>query len=616
MRRGLLLFSFMVSAIAGMAQHARVTKHTATLAGTSIARDVEDKYNAQVINLEAPNPDANIEKKRLRQIKEQSAKYFPRKKQNVAYKTTAIPGPVVEKGFVADSFPGIPPDNDMAISKDGKAVSVVNSSIAVLNGSTGQMTYKRGLKTFSTAAGLNTFNDYRYDPKVMYDPVADKYIVVMLNSTDGLNYIVVAFSESNDPQGKWNFYKFYGNYNNDTTWFDYPAIAMTKDEFFLTGNKIRYNTSWQAGFKETVIYQINKQSGYSGAASLNYQIWDSITYNGVAIRNLYPVKTGSALQGPAQYFLSNRNFDIQNDTIFLVKLPDVIGSGNNNLDIQVLKSPISYGVPPNGRQVDTFELATNDGRILGAFAEGDEIQFVSTSVYTSTGSAGVYHARIDNYKTTPAIAHASIFAIDTLDFGYPNLSFSGNPWGLNQSIISFNYTGPNTYAGIGAITFNGTEYSALVKVKEGDTTVGVPSIGKVQRWGDYMGSQQDWSEYGAVWVEGIYGRKNHSYGNWMAKLNSQLLSVKEKNSVAESAQLYPNPAMQYIQLDFEIPEAQVLNYEIYDMQGKVVDRILSQRTKKGRNRIQFDIASLAAGNYILKATGDAGATVSRSFVKQ
>ena len=113
MRRGLLLFSFMVSAMAGMAQHARVTKHTATLAGTSIARDVEDKYNAQ----QAPNPDANIEKKRLRQIKEQSAKYFPHKKQNVAYKTTAIPGPVVEKGFVADSFPGSPPDNDMAISK-------------------------------------------------------------------------------------------------------------------------------------------------------------------------------------------------------------------------------------------------------------------------------------------------------------------------------------------------------------------------------------------------------------------------------------------------------------------------------------------------------------------
>lgn len=616
MRRGLLLFSFMVGAMAGMAQHARVTKHTATLAGTSIARDVEDKYNAQVINLEAPNPDANIEKKRLREIKEQSARYFPHKKLTAAYKTTAtaIPGPVVEKGFVADSFPGIPPDNDMAISKDGKAVSVVNSSIAVLNGSTGQMTYKRGLKTFSTAAGLNTFNDYRYDPKVMYDPEADKFIVVMLNSTDGLNYIVLGFSETNDPKGKWYFYKFYGNYNNDTTWFDYPAIAMTKDEFFLTGNKIRYNTSWQAGFKETVIYQINKQSGYSGAASLNYQIWDNITYKGIAIRNLYPVKTGSALQGPAQYFLSNRNFDIQNDTIFLVKLPDVIGSGNNNLDIQVLKSPISYGVPPNGRQVDTFELATNDGRILGAFAEGDEIQFVSTSVYTSTGSSGVYHARIDNYKTTPTIAHASIFAIDTLDFGYPNLSFSGNSREVSKSIISFNYTGPNTYAGIGAISFNGTEYSPLVKVKEGDTTVGVPSIGKVQRWGDYMGSQQDWSEYGFVWVEGIYGRKGHNYGNWMAKLNS--LNVKENNPVIELPQVYPNPAMQYIQLDFEIPEAQVVNYVIYDVQGKEVDRILNQHTNKGRNRIQFDIASLSAGNYILKATGDAGATVTRSFVKQ
>lgn len=612
-----LLFICLLGGGVSYGQNARVSTHTAPLSGTVVLADVEDKYNAAVYSLESPLPDGNADRKRLYKAKEESANMFPYKKAATANKTTAIPAPVVVRGYVADSLVGIPPDNDMAMSKGDKLISVVNSAIAVTDDVSGKMILKRGLKTFSNAVGLQTVDDYRYDPKIMYDVDADKFIIVMLNSTNEKNYIVVGFSKTNDPGGAWNFYKFYGDYKTDTTWFDYPCVSITKDEFFLTGNKIRNNTSWQAGFKETVIYQINKNDGFNGAATLTYKIWDSISFNGIQIRNLYPVKGGNGFKGPEQYFLSNRNFDVQNDTVFLVKVPDVISSGNNNLDIKVLISPTKYGVPPDGRQPDTSAtLATNDGRILGAFVEGDEIQFASACVAPVSGASGIFHAVIKNSATSPSFSHTQILSIDTLDFGYPNVTFASAPWLRGQSIISFNFTGPNTFPGMGAYMFDGSGYSAMTIVKSGVSSIKVLT-GKQQRWGDYMGAQMDWDQMGSVWVEGIYGRTGNSYGNWMAKLNAPTLGIKEEKAQPTKVQVYPNPAFEMVNIDFELLQGGAVSFAIYDIQGKLVDKLLDYNCKKGANRVTFNIASLVKGNYLLKAvTADGQTATAQTFTKQ
>jgi len=602
---------------------AHVQKLSAPLAGTVILRDVDDKYNAQVYSLEMPDPDeGGTDAERLEHIKARVAKLYPHQKQTVPplYKVTKSLAPTVTMGFVADSFPGIPPDNDMAISRGNKAVSVLNSNIAVLDATTGKMSYRKSLKSFSLSVGLNDpTQDYRYDPKVMYDPGADRFISIMLNSTNGENYIVVGFSQSNDPAGRWNFYKFYGNYGNDTTWFDFPCIAMTKDDFFFTGNKVHFDTTWQAGFRQTVIYQLSKKDGYDSSANLTYKIWDNITYNGEHIRNLYPVKAAyDQLLGPEQYFLSNKNFDVSADTIYMVKISDNVNSSSAALTVTAMKSPTAYGVPPDGRQMDTSAvLATNDGRILGAYAEGDQIQFVSASVNPSSGASGVYHGQIYDYKTSPHITFANIYSIDTLDFGYPNIAFAGNPWGLNQSLISFNYTGPNTYAGVGAILFDGTSYSDLVKIKEGTGIIDRGLPGKEERWGDYMGAQPDYNNYGSMWVLGIYGRSDKNYGNWMAKLSSPLLGVQEqKKPVIADAVLYPNPSTQYIQLDFTVDKTGLLNFAIYNTGGQLVDNILQQKCEEGKNIIRLNIAPLPAGTYYLEAQRDGSPVAVNRFTKQ
>lgn len=615
-----LLLLILLLPVSLFAQQANVTKYTTQKAGTVVLRDVEDKYNAQIVNLEAPNPDGNADKIRLRKAKEKVSELYPRVNDRSQSKGSAnLPVPTVEKSYLADTVSGIPPDNDMAISKKDISISVINSLISIIDGSNGQILYRKTLGYFAQNIGLSGLNDNKYDPKVQYDPEADRYIVIMLNGRDQYNYVVVGFSQSNDPTGAWAFYKFYGDYKSDTTWFDYPGVVITKDELFVTGNKIKFAAPWETGFTESVIYQINKKDGYSGATNLTYQIWDGIKYGGNSIRNLFPVRPGRGMEGPEQYFLSNRNFDVQNDSIFLVKVPDALSANNNSLTIEQLSSPLKYGVPPNGRQTDTFDLATNDGRILGAYAMNGEIQFVSTTVDPANGAAGIYHGRISNYDSAPKITHAHIYSVADLDFGYPNILYTGDSLGENYSIISFNYTGPNTHPGFGAIFNFENEYSDMVKIKEGDAHI-VRLNGKNQRWGDYTGAQVDFNDTSAVWVSGIFGRANNLYGSWMAKLKSPYAPVYPDvldTIQGTEAKFYPNPAVAMVNYDFYVPEDGTVRFNIYGMDGKLVDELLQQNVKKGRNAIQFNTANLFSGIYFIKGVNQTGEVIlEQKFVKQ
>jgi hypothetical protein len=613
------LFLFAVLALtmsdAAYGQHARVRQFKANLAGTAALKDAEDKYNANVQNLEAPDVEHNFDKKQLREIKRQIELKYPRKLSSVQKKTTsAVQKPTVTIGFIADSLSGIPPDNYCAVSNDDKAIAVMNSYITVHDATTGSYIQRKSLMAFSAAVGLPSVisgANYRFDPKVIYDPEADRFICVMLNGTNSANFIVLAFSKTNDPVGDWSFYKFYGDFAADTTWFDYPAITITKNDFFLTGNQIRYGQSWQEGFKETLIYQFRKADGYNGDTTISYQIWDSVMYNNKPLRCLYPVVPGDKIGGPDQYFLSNRNFDMSNDSLFLVSVSDSLGSTAAAVTVTPLISNLPYGVPPNGRQPDTSKsLATNDGRVLGGFVKDDEIHFVSTSVNAANGASSVYHGIISNYKTSPTV-FARLVSIDTLDFGYPNISYAGTVDGVNQAIITYEFSGPRTFPGYGSVFFDGSGYSDMLVIKSGANSINRLS-GKEQRWGDYSGSHTDWNAIGAVWVEGIFGRSDAKYGNYMARLASPFYenAVQDAGSIkAQASKLFPDPASSFVNFEFNVAHPQSFSFVIYDATGKVVDKVLYAYCKKGRNMIQFNIAPLPSGSYFLKALGAEGENI-------
>jgi hypothetical protein len=626
MKHLLILTMLSLTAAGAYAQAGNSSTIVIPLAGTSVLRDApDDKYNAHIVSLEAPEPDGEFEQAGFRALKADVERRFPHRRAArtgaTAKLSAAVPPPVIERGFVPDSFTAIPPDNYMAANNDTGGINVMNTNVTAVNTVTGGIYLRKSLFNFTVNVGLGTTataNDFpRYDPKVMYDPEMDRFYFVTLVDINERNWIVVGFSQSNDPAGGWNWYKFYGDYAADSTWFDYPTIAITHNEVFLTGNKLVYNGSFQTGFRKSVIYEMRKRDGYAGNP-LTMRIWDSVNYGGAPIRNIFPVKGGGSLKGPEQYFLSVRNMSPLNDSVFLIRIADTLNGTNNTLTVQPMKSNLSYGFPPNGRQpIIPDKLQTNDARVLGAFVEGGEIQFVSTTVQPATGADAIYHGIITNYTTTPTVT-ASYITVDTLDFAYPNISYAGTQGGAVTSIISFDYSGPHKFPGFGAVFWNGAGHSDLLDIKQGQHPINM--LGDtIERWGDYSGSQPKWNSIGRVWAVGIWGWLGNRYGDWTALLRSPyIVGVPNVNALSNKpVTLFPNPSSGYIRVRFKLDEETRLHFALYSMSGTLIDMLANARCERGENELQFSTAALPAGQYLIRATGSDGEVlVKKTFVKE
>ncbi|MDX5320707.1 MAG: hypothetical protein LPK45_06360, partial [Bacteroidota bacterium] len=137
---------------------------------------------------------------------------------------TEAPAPALMQAFDGNVSAGTPNDNDMCIGNNGFIISVVNSTLFVYD-TTGKIRKTGSLAFFAKELGSL---DRSFDPRVSYDPNHDRYIAVFLNgvlSTD--NTPIVAFSQTNDPTGSWNFYQLPGNPFGDTSWSDYPIISIS-----------------------------------------------------------------------------------------------------------------------------------------------------------------------------------------------------------------------------------------------------------------------------------------------------------------------------------------------------------------------------------------------------
>ena len=498
-------------------------------------KTIEPSFKARIENLEAPVPGGESYRSGLLELKNKSRLKYPLTNQKSATIPQNLEYPKYLEGFPMRRYiaafdtlvyvaGGTPLDNTLAISNDNYLMCSVNSTIYMHDLNQGLVATEDNVKVidFDDFAG-NISTSSPFDPKLIYDPEQDRFIVVYLTGRNPNNSgIIVGFSQTNDPMDTWNVYLLSGNPLNNNTWTDYPAISLSKGELFITVNLLIPNVDWKVGFSSTIIWQIDKFTGYSGSNTLSTQLWSDISLDGRNLRNLGTIKGADSLEGPNMYFLSNRNFDIENDTTFLVELTGSMNDPDATIEITPLIASQKYGLPPNGRQAnsdpndpdDGFD--TNDARVLGGFKKGNSIQFVGNSMNFSTGLAGIYHGFIDNLDTGPTI-HANIIGSDSLDYGYPNIAFTGQNACENSSMIAFNHTSPTVFSGTSIIRYKDGDYSPQLFLKEGENYVDRIS-GSYERWGDYYGIQRKYNEPGVVWTAGFFGRENKSSATWIGKL--------------------------------------------------------------------------------------------------
>lgn len=460
--------------------------------------------------------------------------------------------PQLGRNFIANPANGTPNDNSIAISKSGTIVSVVNTNFKVYDDTGKQLM----TKSLATLAKPLTSLTRTFDPRAIYDPIADRFIVVFLNgTTHGVSNPIICFSQSNDPTKLWNVYKLPGNpLPGDTTWSDYPIISMSKDELFITFNLLKDNTDWKVGFTRSIIWQIPKQQGYD-STELNTKLYSEIKYDGRHVWSICPVRGSEQLQSPNMYFLSVRPDAEQNDTVFLHEVANTVASGTSTLLQKVLVSNTKYGVPPNADQPTTDTganaknnyLATNDARVLDATYRNNEIHFVGNTVDMSNLRAGIYIGKIIAPSSeTPPIS-GQIYSDPALDFGYP--SIVAVPDGV---ILTFSHSAKTVFPGTSAAYMSSFgSYIDRIIVKEGTSGINVLTD-SVERWGDYTGLQVKYDDPSTAWLAGSFGLKSgfsRTHQTWIAEVHINTNDVRSPKLELARSITYPNPTSGIVHLN-------------------------------------------------------------------
>ncbi len=524
---------------------------------------------------------------RIEKLKEEKLKLKQQqtRKSNNSEISAQSTTPLIGTNYLGNTNNGYTPmDNSIAISDGGIIVSVANTSIEI-DGISGNSLYYNDIPTF--------FNDPNItntcDPVILYDKFADRFIFFFQEcaGNSANSFLCICFSKTNNPAtGGWWKYKLTGNPLNDNSWFDYPKMAISNNELYITGNLFGNNNG---PFNQALLYQIQKAAGYTGG-TLNWQYWNNITGTP---STLLPVGSGQGLSyGPGCYLVSTSSSG--SSSINLYDLTDDI-TGSPALNHYSV-STTAYTPAGNSSQLGTSCLLDNgDCRALSGFYLNGIIHFVFHSDIGS-GWNGVNYNRLTVSSQTN---QSSMFGLSgSFDYSYPSIaSFASTP--TDKSVmIGFGRGSSSIYPEVRVVNCDDAmNWSGSTLVKASSSYVG---SGSTYRWGDYTGAARKHnSSTPSIWMNGMYGTSSNLWNSWIAEIhdNSSTKTIEIQNKA--NFKIYPNPVLETFTIEFSLSENSDLEINIFDISGKVVKELYRGKGYQGENVFSFNKANLSTGTYFI-----------------
>ncbi|MCK4657623.1 MAG: hypothetical protein KAT85_11345, partial [candidate division Zixibacteria bacterium] len=185
--------------------------------------------------------------------------------------------PPVE-GTPCESFPAIPstgwtPPDPHAAAGTNQLVVVVNSSIAIFSTVNGDFLYQVTSQDFF--APVNPPSSFIFDPKVVYDPFEDRFVILYLCTDDiSQSSYLVAVSKTGDAMGEWWLYDLDASLNGTEPvdqWPDYPGLGFDYSEaVYVTSNQWGFTS----GYQYVRIRVLKKSELYAGSITGWHDFWD------------------------------------------------------------------------------------------------------------------------------------------------------------------------------------------------------------------------------------------------------------------------------------------------------------------------------------------------------
>ena len=310
----------------------------------------------------------------------------------------------------------IPPDPIGAVGTN-HLVSIVNASIewhtkdGVQENSQGLGLDVNGTAAGSFFASLAPVNAL-FDPKVIYDQYAGRFIVVALERQDVTNgdpadtsRILLAVSDDSDPNGAWFFHAINSKINigGQERWADYPGISVDEEVVYVTNNMFTFSSGGSA-FGRSLLWILDKGLGnggfYDGGAP------------GVAVYDAYAAVAQTSIANttqPAHVFGPGGIPGVGNPGTFLVSYSGLSSGMQEFLSVIRVDDPLGVsGGPvfshqfvsvgdiddtslsmPDAPQAGTAALVeTNDRRALHAVWRDDSLWTTAQVVPGSGVDAG------------------------------------------------------------------------------------------------------------------------------------------------------------------------------------------------------------------------------------
>jgi hypothetical protein len=154
-----------------------------------------------------------------------------------------MPSPILN--FDGILFPGVacncaPPDTDGEVGLT-QYVQMVNNGFQVFDKTTSASTFgPAGITTLWSGFGGVCQNTGRGDPVVMYDQLADRWIITQFAGAPVPTDECIAVSKTGDATGAYYRYDF----NLGTNFFDYPHLGVWPDGYYMSMNV--FNTAGSA----------------------------------------------------------------------------------------------------------------------------------------------------------------------------------------------------------------------------------------------------------------------------------------------------------------------------------------------------------------------------------
>lgn len=518
-------------------------------------------------------------------------------------KKTRTNDPSLIIGYNALGNNGTPSDNTVAVNKNNQIICVVNSSLRTYNATTGAALASTVslANFFATPQNGSLLSNSLCDPKVIFDPQAEKFIV-FAQTCDGnssTSQLLFAFSKTADPAQGWYFYTFTGNPSSSigqSVWFDYPKLGVSNSDVFVTGNLFNNNMN----YVQSVVYQINKTKCYAGNTLTNSDalLWYNIDNNPFT---MVPMSNGqSGGYGNNMYLVCTRNSFTSSLALY-----EITNSTANNPQITSTLLPIDTASSPANaiQKGTTVDLDLGDSRGMDGFYLNGTIHYVF-HCDVGQGYSGVNYSRISKVGGNWTLKKR-IIKIAGKDLGFPAISSMGWTPQDQSAIIGFNYASTNDFPGMKAVYVdNDMTVSAPIEIKTGTGYASVVPSGGVTRWGDYSGmSRVQNATKPTAWHFGMYGNTSHSWTNHFAKISTNGWPLENSQIEAETTDVtvYPNPVREDIFFaNLELPASGTVDVDLVDMTGRVIRHIYTGPGTKGDNLFTFNQGALATGQYSVR----------------